>query len=131
MRTIRVNMSYRLFVNRFEELTDRRPVVPPPDAPGSMPKYPVQSPTGSYEVVGVDAIWHNQYAGPEPDFIAFRTQYQSDINAMILKVAEHVRQGFYTVISINATPHMLTVICACEKMQSEFPADFFDEPEGV
>jgi len=47
---------------------------------------------------------------------------------MILKVARHVAQGVYTVISMNATPHMLTVICACESMQADFPEDMWDEP---
>ena len=100
------------------------------DPPASIPKYHVQSLDESYEVFGVDAIWHNQYAGPKTDFIAFRKQYNCDINAMILKVAEHIRKGVYTVISINGTPHMLTVICACERFQADFPGEVWDEPSS-
>jgi hypothetical protein len=96
--------------------------------PTSIPKYHVQSLDSSYEVVGVDAIWHNQYAGPDSDFVAFRKQYHCDINAMIMMVSEHVRKGVYTVISLTATPHMLSVVCACEKFQADFPEDVWDEP---
>lgn len=78
-------------------------------------------------MVGVDEIWHRQYAGPETDLLAFRKQYHCDINAMILQVAEDVRNVVYTVISINATPHMSTVICACEKFQADPPGDVWDE----
>jgi hypothetical protein len=100
------------------------------NSPASTPKYHVQSLDESYEVFGVDAIWHNQYLGPNSDFEGFRKQYDCDINRLILKVVEHVRTGVYTIISINATPHMLTVICACEKRQAEFPGDVWDEPSA-
>lgn len=53
------------------------------------------------------------------DFITFRKQYDCDINAMISMVARHVEQGLYFIISMNATPHMLTVICGCEKTQAD------------
>lgn len=88
--------------------------------PATASKYHVQSPDESYEVFGVDAIWHNQYLGPETDFEGIRKRYHADINAMILEVTEHVRKGVYTVISMNATPHMLTVICACQKLEADF-----------
>lgn len=94
----------------------------------SVPKYHVQSIDCSYEVYGVDAIWHNQYLGPKSDFIGFRKQYHCDINIMSLVVARHVEQGLYAIISMNATPHMLTVICACERMQADFPEDMWDDP---
>lgn len=77
----------------------------------------------------MDAIWHNQYAGPETDFVAFRKQYHCDINAMTLLVAKHVAQGLYSIISMNATPHLLTVICGCEKMRAELPSDMWDDPQ--
>lgn len=100
------------------------------DPPASKPRYHVQSIDDSYEIFGVDAVWHNMYAGPETDFIGFRKQYQCDINAMILMVARHVAHGLYFVISMNATPHMLTVICGCEKMQADLDlsGDMWAEP---
>jgi hypothetical protein len=102
------------------------PIIVSSDA--SRPRYHVQSVTDSYEIFGVDAIWCNQYAGPQSDFIGMRKQYDCDINAMILLVAKHVSQGVYYVISMNATPHSLTVVCACEKMRSDMPPDTFDDP---
>ena len=76
----------------------------------------------------MDAIWHNQYRGPDSDFELLRGQYDCDINAMILMVAKHVEQGLYHIISMNATPHMLVVICGCEKRRDQMPADMFEEP---
>ncbi|PVH79278.1 hypothetical protein DL98DRAFT_655527 [Cadophora sp. DSE1049] len=81
----------------------------------SKPRYRVHSVDDSYEVYGVDAIWHNQYVGPETDFIGMRKQFECDINAMILRVAKHVSDGLYEVISMNASAHSLTVVCGCTK----------------
>lgn len=94
----------------------------------SKPRYHVKSVTDSYEIFGVDAIWHNQYIGPQSDFVGMRKQYDCDINAMILLVARHVSQGLYQVISMNATPHSLTVICGCERMRADMPQDMFADP---
>lgn len=68
------------------------------------------------------------YAGPKSDFITTRKQYQCDINVMILLVAKHVEQGLYTVISMNATPHMLALICVCERMEADLPDGMWDDP---
>ncbi|KAK0099262.1 hypothetical protein ONS95_006368 [Cadophora gregata] len=80
------------------------------------------------EVYGVDAIWHNQYVGPETDFIGIRKQFECDINDMILLVAKHVADGLYEVISMNASAHSLTVVCGCTKMRRDLPPDMFAEP---
>lgn len=114
----------------YHESDCRFALAKPNDQLTSMSKYHVQSLDESYEVFGVDAIWYNQYAGPKTDFIAFRKQYHCDINAMILKVAEHVRKGVYNIISMNGTPHLLTVICACGRFQGDFPGDVWDEPSS-
>ncbi|KAK4579975.1 hypothetical protein LTR86_000177 [Recurvomyces mirabilis] len=97
----------------------------------STPRYHVQSEGEPYEILGVDAIWHNQYLGPDSDWYGIRKQYNTDINAMIMKVTEHMKKGVYTVISMNATTHMLVVIVACEKKQADFPEGMWDEPEGL
>ncbi|KAG4444145.1 hypothetical protein IFR05_000374 [Cadophora sp. M221] len=94
----------------------------------SKPRYRVQSVDDSYEVFGVDAIWHNQYVGPETNFIGIRKQFECDINAMILMVAKHVSDGLYEVISMNASAHSLTVICGCTKMRADLPPDMFADP---
>ena len=76
----------------------------------------------------MDAIWHNQYRGTDSDFKVLRSQYDYDINAVILMVARHVEQGLYDIISMNATPHMLVVVCGCQKTRNQMPADMFGEP---
>ena len=98
------------------------------DPSTSKPRYRVQSLDDSYEVYGVDAIWYNQYAGPESDFICIRGQFDCDINALVMKVSGHVADGHYTVISMNATLHMLTVFCVCLKMQADLPEDMWHDP---
>jgi hypothetical protein len=80
-----------------------------------------------YEIRGVDAIWHNQYRGPESDFGIMRRQYDSDINFLLQLVASHVSQGLYTIISLNATKHSLVVVCGCQKMEADMPPDMFHE----
>ena len=94
----------------------------------SAPRYHVQPPSDEYSVYGVDAIWHNQYKGPNSDFGIMRTSYECDINALILMVARHVEQGHYSIISMNATPHMLVVVCGMEKKWAELPDDMFADP---
>ena len=89
----------------------------------STAKYHVQSIDKSYQVYGIDAIW--------PNFLGMRKQYDSNIHALLLKVADHVARGLNNIISVNATPHMLMVICACERKQDEFPEDMWDEPSPL
>ncbi|KAK3669443.1 hypothetical protein LTR78_010663 [Recurvomyces mirabilis] len=60
-----------------------------------------------------------------------RKRFDSDSNAMIVKVIEHMKKRVYTVISMNATPHLLVVIVPCEKKQADFPEGMWDEPEGL
>ena len=50
---------------------------------------------------------------------------------MILKVAEHVRDGVYTVVSMNATPHMLVVVCILEKLMADLPENMWDDPSDL
>jgi hypothetical protein len=80
-----------------------------------------------YEIRGVDAIWHNQYRGPDSDFGGIRGNYDRDIDFMLQLVATHVAQGLYTIVSVNATKHSLVVICNCLKMRKNMPSDMFDE----
>lgn len=80
-------------------------------------RHHVQSIDQSYEIYGVAAIWHNLCRGPDSDFEVLRGQYDCDINAMILMIAKHVEQGLYDIISMNATPHMLVVVCGVRKCE--------------
>ena len=94
-------------------------------------RYHVQSIDDTYKVYGVDAIWHNQYRGPDSDFIGMRKQFDCDINQLLLQVAKHVEIGLYHVITMSASPHSLTVVCGCEKMQEDMPGDMWDDPSSV
>jgi hypothetical protein len=92
------------------------------------PRYHIHSGGDEYSIYGVDAIWHNQYKGPKSDFSIMRTTYECDINALILMVSKHVEQGHYSIISLNATPHMLVVVCGMEKKWADLPKDMFHRP---
>lgn len=81
-----------------------------------------------FEIYGVDVIWHNVYAGDDSDWSTMRKAYESEIDQMIQMVGKHVAQGLYSIISLNATKHSLTVNCACEKMKSEVLDAMFSEP---
>ncbi|KAK5070325.1 hypothetical protein LTR70_010682 [Exophiala xenobiotica] len=126
--TAQVTLSSNLNTTPAAKPAEPKDADAPP--PPSKPKYHVQSIDESYSIFGVDAIWQNQYAVPETDFIAFRKRYHCDIGAMILLVAGHVAQGLYGVISLNATPHMLVVVCGCERMRADLPAGMWDDPSG-
>lgn len=91
------------------------------------PWYKIQSVTEAYEIYGVDAIWHNQYLGSQSDFLGLRRCFYCDIDALLLKVAGHVQQGLYSIISLNATKHSLVVVCGCTKMREDMPDDMFHE----
>lgn len=81
-----------------------------------------------FDIYGVDVIWHNIYAGPNSDWSTFRKQYESDIDQMVQLVGQHLAKGLYSLISMTATKHSLTVICACEKMKDEVLDELFSEP---
>lgn len=57
-----------------------------------------------------------------------RKQFGYDINAMILLVAKHLSDGLYEVISMNASPRSLTVVCGSTKMRRDLPPDMFADP---
>ena len=92
------------------------------------PWYHVQPGGDWYSVYGVDAIWHNQHKGPNSDFGIMRGVFECDINALILMVAKHVEQGHYSIISMNATLHMLVVVCIVEKNWADLPETMFEDP---
>lgn len=84
-----------------------------------------------FDIYGVDVIWHNVYAGDDTDWSTLRKQYDSDIDLLIQMVGQHLAQGLYTIVSLNATKHSLTVNCICEKMTSEVLKSLFSEPKKV
>ncbi|KAL7913889.1 hypothetical protein GGI35DRAFT_438883 [Trichoderma velutinum] len=79
---------------------------------------------GVHIIRGVDCIWHNMYA--ESTFTTFRwIPAYEDIDSMLIKVARNVEQGLYSIISLSASKHSLTVVCACEKNWEDLPEGWF------
>lgn len=75
------------------------------------------------EVTGMDCIWHNMYDGS--NVTAIRKWFALGVNAMLVRVAEHVQMGLCSIISISASKHSFVVVCACHKDREEFPEDAF------
>lgn len=69
----------------------------------------------SVVVTGIDFIIHNMDCGSS--LTTFRKWFSCDVNELYLKVGDHVRQGLYTIISINASKHSFMIICATSKNQ--------------
>lgn len=90
------------------------------DPPASPPLPIVEIYDGVHDVRGVDCIWHNMNANST--FTTFRwIPGDVDIDTMLVRVARHVQQGLYSIVSLNASKHALTVVCICERDREEFP----------
>ena len=76
-----------------------------------------------FEIHGVDVIWHNVYAGEKSDFSTFRQQRDEDINSLLQMVGRHLVRGLYSIVSLNASKHSLTITCICERMLDEVLAE--------
>ena len=81
----------------------------------------------TYDVQGIDAIWHNIYCGDKSDFTTRRTTFDRDINWAVQKVAGHVATGLYRIINMTASEHQLVVVCICEKNEEDLPNDTFQD----
>ena len=57
-----------------------------------------------------------------------RKQYDASIDQWVVMVGELVKQGLYSIVSLNASKHNLTVVCACEKTVEETGGRLFDDP---
>jgi hypothetical protein len=75
-------------------------------------------------VTGNDCIWHNMYA--DSDFRTLRKWFECDADEMLLKIAGHVRDGLYSLISLNASKHSFVVVCACSKNLEGLPEGWFE-----
>ncbi|KAH8175968.1 hypothetical protein LIA77_04386 [Sarocladium implicatum] len=74
----------------------------------------------NFKVKGIDCIFHNMYA--HSNFTTFRKWYDDcDADALLLLIANHVRQSLYSIIALNATKHMFVVTVACEKNWEDLP----------
>lgn len=94
------------------------------DHPESKSQPVIDIEDGVHTIRGVDCIWHNMYA--ESTFTTFRwIPAHEDIDSMLIKVARNVEQGLYSIISLSASKHSLTVVCACEKNWEDLPEGWF------
>jgi hypothetical protein len=77
------------------------------------------------DVVGVDCIWHNMDVTNPNAFVTFRKWITEDVDALVQRVAGHVQQGLYSLISMQVSKHSLVVICVCSKAIEDFPEGAF------
>ena len=70
------------------------------------------------DVVGMDFILHNMYA--EKDY-TIRKWFRDDADAMLQRVASHVQQKLYSIISIQLSKHSCVVVCASDVMAEDWP----------
>lgn len=106
------------------EPSPEQAVAPGGDHPKSKSEPFISIEDGVHTIHGVDCIWHNMYA--ESTFTTFRwISPYDDIDAMLIKVARNVEQGLYSIISMSASKHSLTVVCACEKNWKDLPVGWY------
>ena len=72
----------------------------------------------------MDFIIHNMYSDPNNKaFVTFRKWFSDDADAMLKRVASHVEQRLYSIISLQLSKHSCVVICVSDKMLDDFPGD--------
>ena len=67
----------------------------------------------------VDCIWHNWHSNSGNGFRSLRASVALPVDKIFVAVAEHVRDGHYSIMSINASAYTFVVICTPELTQSE------------
>ena len=67
----------------------------------------------------MDFIIHNMYI--EKGFVTMRKWFNDDADAMLARVASHVAQGFYSIISLQLSKHSCVIVCTSEL--DNFPGD--------
>lgn len=74
------------------------------------------------EVYGIDCIWHNMDVS-SPDFTTFRKSFGISADEIVQRIAVHLAQGLYELISLNVA-HSCVVVCKTDKSFAEFAADW-------
>ncbi|KAL5085015.1 hypothetical protein Trisim1_011019 [Trichoderma cf. simile WF8] len=106
------------------ESSPEQAVAPGADHPKSKSEPFISIEDGVHTIHGVDCIWHNMYC--ESTFTTFRwIPAHETIDSMLIKVARNVEQGLYSIISMSASKHSLTVVCACEKNWEDLPVGWY------
>jgi hypothetical protein len=66
----------------------------------------------------VDVIWHNLHG--LSNFKTVRAPFAVTVDEIFLEIANHIRDGVYSIVSISASAYSFTIICMTEKTQAEF-----------
>jgi hypothetical protein len=68
----------------------------------------------------VDCIWHNwNSASSDTAFTSLRASLSLPVDKVFVAVAEHVRDGHYSIVSINVSAYSFVIICNSELTPSE------------
>ncbi|KAL2204729.1 hypothetical protein CC79DRAFT_919160 [Sarocladium strictum] len=95
------------------------------------PKKTIYIPSTSVDIVGFDCLWHNMDC--RSDFTVFRTWYYCEMDKFFSLVADRVRRGVFSVISLNATKHAVHIVFATQKNTDELIEKWLDReywPDG-
>jgi hypothetical protein len=66
----------------------------------------------------VNIIWHNMNACS--DFKTTRAAFATTVDKVFLEVANHIRDGVYSIINVSASAYSFAIICQSEKTREEF-----------
>jgi hypothetical protein len=77
--------------------------------------------------VGLDCIWHNMYTGTNVTTV--RKLSTASVDQMLIRVARHVEDGLYTIISLNMSKHSFVAVCAFNKNWEDMPDGWFADPD--
>lgn len=70
---------------------------------------------------GMDGIWHN--LTEDQAWVTFRKWLQDSPDEMMNRVARHVGQGLYSIVSLSLSKHSVAVVCVSSKPLGEWPED--------
>jgi hypothetical protein len=65
----------------------------------------------------VHVMWFNVHDGSS--FRGLGATFNASINEVIIAIAEQVRNGVYSIISLNASLYAVTVVCETDKSREE------------
>jgi hypothetical protein len=66
----------------------------------------------------VDVIWHNLNA--LSDFRTTRAPFVTTVDKVFVEIANHIRDGVYSIVSVSASAYSFTIICDTKKTSAEF-----------
>lgn len=82
-----------------------------------------------FDIIGLDCIWHNMDSSS--DFRTFRRWYGCEMGDLLVLIGDRVRRKIFTVISLNATKHMIVITIGTQKSKKEMLQKWVDEDYWV